>query len=160
MKVQLRTTFNCSHKHLLWSISIILLWIHNVETPIWRSHAAATTIPNMYMSIDRLKVFLVGRAKLSYKYWIIYTCLLQNRVTGFRIGQKYRSNDHAYCFVTYLRYHNITAWTFHAVKYTESDVHFIIILVHDTDVIMGTMTSEITSPMIVYSSVYSGADQR
>ena len=31
---------------------------------------------------------------------------------------------------------------------------------HDNDVIMGTMASQITSLVIVYSSVYSGADQR
>ena len=32
--------------------------------------------------------------------------------------------------------------------------------IHYNDVIMGAMTSQITSLMIVYSSVYSGADQR
>ena len=31
---------------------------------------------------------------------------------------------------------------------------------HYDDVIMSTVTSQITSPTIVYSSVYSGADQR
>ena len=31
---------------------------------------------------------------------------------------------------------------------------------HYTDVIMGTMASQITNLMIVYSTVYSGADQR
>ena len=30
---------------------------------------------------------------------------------------------------------------------------------HYSDIIMGTMTSQITSPTIVYSSVYSGADE-
>ena len=32
--------------------------------------------------------------------------------------------------------------------------------VHDSDVITGAMTSQITSLNIVYSTVYSGADQR
>ena len=31
---------------------------------------------------------------------------------------------------------------------------------HYNDVIMGTMASQITSPTIVYSTIYSGADQR
>ena len=31
---------------------------------------------------------------------------------------------------------------------------------HDSDVIMSTMASQITSLAIVYSTVYSGADQR
>ena len=33
-------------------------------------------------------------------------------------------------------------------------------MIHYSDVIMGTMASQITSRMIVYSTVYSGADQR
>ena len=33
-------------------------------------------------------------------------------------------------------------------------------MVHNSDVIMSTMVSQITSPSIVYSTVYSGADQR
>ena len=35
-----------------------------------------------------------------------------------------------------------------------------IILTHYSDIIMGAMASQITSLMIVYSTVYSGADQR
>ena len=36
----------------------------------------------------------------------------------------------------------------------------IIYLMHYSDVIMSTMESQITSPAIVFSMVYSGADQR
>ena len=38
--------------------------------------------------------------------------------------------------------------------------HIYIHIIHYTDVIMGLMVSEITSLTIVYSTVYSGADQR
>ena len=35
-----------------------------------------------------------------------------------------------------------------------------VIAIHYNDVVMGAMASQITSPAIVYSTVYSGADQR
>ena len=36
----------------------------------------------------------------------------------------------------------------------------VLLAIHYSDVIMGTMSSQITSLMIVYSTIYSGADQR
>ena len=39
------------------------------------------------------------------------------------------------------------------------DVAHQLLLKHNDDVIMGAMASQITSPTIVYSTVYSGADQ-
>ena len=45
----------------------------------------------------------------------------------------------------------IPATSFNAMKYSQF---------HHSDVIMGTMASQITSLMIVYLAVYSGADQR
>ena len=38
--------------------------------------------------------------------------------------------------------------------------HVNIIVCHDSDVIVGTIASQITSCTSVYSTVYSGADQR
>ena len=47
--------------------------------------------------------------------------------------------------------------TVYFTNYKSWDHHFII---HYSDVIMGTMTSQITSLTIVYSAVYSGTDHR
>ena len=50
---------------------------------------------------------------------------------------------------------NISSWTI-----CPSYIVNIMILTHYSDVIMGSIASQITSLTIVYSSVYSGADQR
>ena len=42
---------------------------------------------------------------------------------------------------------------------TDSSSNFFIYIVHYNDVIMGMMASQITSLAIIYSTVYSGADQ-
>ena len=55
----------------------------------------------------------------------------------------------------------ITSWLVsasHECIYMES--HSINRLVHNNDIIMGVMTSQITSLTIVYSTVYSGTEQR
>ena len=63
-----------------------------------------------------------------------------------------------YCSVIFIelpeayRYFNSVEWCFS--KACESE------LMHYSDVIMGAMTSQITSLTIVYSMVYSGADKR
>ena len=46
-------------------------------------------------------------------------------------------------------------WFFYFSRLFSMDFHW-----HYSDVIISTMASEITSPTIVYSTVYSGADQR
>ena len=45
-----------------------------------------------------------------------------------------------------------------ALSYME--IHYMLLCRHYNDVIMSIMASQITSPTIVYSTVYSGADQR
>ena len=44
--------------------------------------------------------------------------------------------------------------------YREIDILLLLYVINYNDVIMGTMASQITSPTIIYSAVYSGADQR
>ena len=44
--------------------------------------------------------------------------------------------------------------------FADCENRILIFIIHYNDVIMGTMASQITSRTIVYSSVYSGADQR
>ena len=43
---------------------------------------------------------------------------------------------------------------------SDDDATFAHLIHHDSDVMMGTMASQITSLIIVYSTVYSGSDQR
>ena len=57
----------------------------------------------------------------------------------------------------YLIY-DIDIWL-HSHNYWDVIIHPILTEVHYSDVIMGTMASQITSLTIVYSTVYSGADQ-
>ena len=60
-------------------------------------------------------------------------------------------------YLNYLRHLNVEKWKnmqiYFCVSSKDSDTH-------DTDVIMGAMVSQITRLTIVYSTVYSGADQR
>ena len=53
---------------------------------------------------------------------------------------------------------SIPQFTGHAITYPCWDLSWTVL--HYTDVIMGTIASQITSLTIVYSCVYSGADQR
>ena len=55
--------------------------------------------------------------------------------------------------VTYSKTGNAIVWSFVGVRYCLRDNHY-------RDIIMGAMASPITSLTIVYSTVYSGADQR
>ena len=62
------------------------------------------------------------------------------------------------CFKScHIAVHESFLWHFtcHCVK-----SQLVIVIVHYSDAIMGAMASEITSLTIVYSTVYSGADQR
>ena len=55
-----------------------------------------------------------------------------------------------------------SAWIYHRENQTYISIQmlFSMVLNHYGDVIMGTIASQITSLTIVYSTVYSGADQR
>ena len=62
-----------------------------------------------------------------------------------------------------LQWVNRGFWPVHTVLNTVTSLHTFLShneLTHYTDVIMGTMASQITSLTIVYSTVYSGEDQR
>ena len=53
-----------------------------------------------------------------------------------------------------------TDWTSHIAAWSQLKIRRPLLLQHYGDVVMGTVASQITSLTIVYSTVYSGADQR
>ena len=57
-------------------------------------------------------------------------------------------------------YYSTISWSINTLKCHYSTVVLSCTSWHYSDVIMGAMASQITSLMIVYSTVYSGADQR
>ena len=67
-------------------------------------------------------------------------------------------------FENFYQHNNISGWNY--MGYPIHFVHcfvvlcFVAVTLHYNDVIMNTMASQITSLTIIYSSVYSGADQR
>ena len=61
-------------------------------------------------------------------------------------------------FLHYCPFVQGSHWWFHSQR--DSDVDLWCFFVHYSDVIMGTIASQITSLTIVYSTVYSDADQR
>ena len=86
---------------------------------------------------------------ISFKE-ILYNFILRTLVVGSSIGL---------CDgLTPNRHQTITLITTHSVSIRPVGTYFNDI--HYNDVIMGAIASQITSLTIVYSSVYSGADQR
>ena len=72
-----------------------------------------------------------------------------------------------YCGIIYLTMCDISAsepkslaFSIYIQAIMRPDMEFMTELIHYTDVIMGTIASQITSLTLVYATVYSGADQR
>ena len=82
---------------------------------------------------------------------------LANR--GIGIGQtRFHGIWIQYTFRKHILYCPLATYTFMTIINYNHEFHFE--LPHYTNVIMGTIASQITSLTIVYSAVYSGADQR
>ena len=97
----------------------------------------------------------------TYTFMHIYSIFIRKQSTSMRWGQRYKCIK---CFATKRKRKGklsitVSKWEWLNI-YPYVSVPHIGILYHYADVIMGPIASQITSLMIVYSIVYSDADQR
>ena len=108
---------------------------------------------NCHIDIYRFQALDLASIPLCYRFHTQYFWLPLGKEIA-RLWQLFKSPNLSLQAPTYTSYERII--TSISVQHHRCRYH----LIHDTDVIMGPMASQITSLAIAYSTVYSGADKK
>ena len=115
--------------------------------------------PRWFKSGIKSDIFLLSSVSsspfLTYRVHMIYTWSIKNWVDQALLV--HRSWSMSTCDVIALGIYEIFEWSWHPTKLTNKEICF---RFHYNDVIVSAMASQITSLTLVYSSVFSGTDQR
>ena len=157
MKIQQSNTIAFSASH---SNTLIFNKIHTAESLLhlgackWASWSLNSPATHMFVQ-QPAQVNIKEKINASY-HWLFVSGIHQ--MTGGFPSQRASTAES----VSMSSYHR-GSWTSYAVSFvsSKSKNHSGYGLIqHYSDVIMGAMASQITSLMIIYSTIYSGTDQR
>ena len=142
VKIAFAPIYACKNNRQIWRHNASISFSRDVTDPLWWRHNAVRN--KVIHSVPWITIFgsLVMRFANNFLSWLrhVVTQSLANRLTR---DPKIVIHGNS-CIILYV---------FHKHCFIVSTKHY-------SDVIMSAMMSQITGVSIVYSNVYSGADQR